>query len=445
LPQPASEREMIPGLASDGLTTSSIYRFSTPTDVGARYRQELADSRTVRLFLYANCLEIATNSAGSCVDRIAVGTINGKRIDVTAKCYVLAAGGLEVTRLLLASNRVWTNGIGNRHDWLGRFYMCHIVHHLEVEFTSRGLVWDYEKTRDGVYCQRTLSLTEDQQRALELLNHRARIEHPPIEDLNHRNGVLSAAFLAKWVMRNKYVAKYLSPVMGTFSRGVIPLETPEQRRSARRTVCAHAGNVICDSSNVFRFSRRWLRERILSDRKLPSMLLQNDANIYTLRIDAEQAPNPDSRVSLSDERDDFGQRRLKVDWRYTDIDSRNLTRTAGAIGQALSQSGAGKVRSIPAADPKATGGHHMGTTRMAASASAGVVDANCRVHGVGNLFIASSSVFPTCSYANPTLMALGLAIRLADHLVAELSPKSITGLVGPVRHRQRERGTIPSR
>ena len=90
--------------------------------------------------------------------------------------------------------------------------------------------------------------------------------------------------------------------------------------------------------------------------------------------------------------------------------------TAQLIGQALIKSGAGKIRSLPSLTARARGGHHIGTTRMASSPSQGVVDENCKVHGLNNLYIASSSVFPTSSYANPTLTIVAMAIRLADYL-----------------------------
>lgn len=413
------ERKMIPDFTSPELTMESIYRFSMPTNFGQRWRRDLISSPRINVFLNANCLEISTNREGTCVERMIVGTTNGKRLQFLAHYYILAAGGLEVTRLLLASNRVHLNGIGNQNDLLGRYYMCHLTHHFEVEFHSSGVIWDYEKSREGVYCQRTVSVPAEKQLRLELLNHRARIEHPPIADPCHNNGVLSAAYLSKWILRNKKISKYLSPRMGTFSRGVIDLESPEKRDWARRNLLAHSRNVLTDFPAVLRLTKRWLKERVFSERKLPSLVLGNEADIYTFRIDAEQVPNPESRVTLNENLDAFGQRRIKVNWRYTETDTRSLARTAEEIGRVLTASGAGTARSIPAVDAKATGGHHCGTTRMASSASQGVVDANCRVHGVGNLFIASSSVFPTSSYANPTLTIVGLAIRLADYLVRE--------------------------
>lgn len=416
LPPPARDREMVPGLHSDEIDTDSLYLFSPPTDFAAAHRRELDASERVRLYLHANCLKIVRDCESRSVESIEAGEAGGPRLTVHARQFVLAAGGLEVTRLLLASGDLLPRGADDSLDLVGRYYMCHIVHHLEVEFASADVIWDYEKTRAGAYCQRTISVTEQGQRALGLLNHRARIEHPPIADPAHRNGVLSTAYLVKRMLSNRLLANRIRPMLGTLSRGVVEVRDAGGTEPARPSVVAHARNLVTDLPQVVRFSNRWLRERILSERKLPSMVLRNQANLYTLRIDAEQCPNPNSRVTLGEERDALGQRRLKVDWRHTEADVRNLARTSEIIGRALESSGAGKVRPGAPVDPQATGGHHIGTTRMGTSASRGVVDENCRVHGLDNLYIASSSVFPTCSYANPTLMVLSLAIRLSDHL-----------------------------
>jgi choline dehydrogenase-like flavoprotein len=416
LPPEARERPMIPQMVSEILNVTSKYLFSPPIDFGARFGKELTASQRVRVYLYANCLDLAVRSDGTQVQHIEAATINGNQMFLSAKQYVLASGGLEVTRLMLASNRVHRNGIGNEHDLLGRYYMCHVTNHLDIEFASGDIVWDYEKTIDGVFCQRTLSINQTTQRKLGLFNHRARIEHPAIEDPGHGNGVLSTAFLVKWLMRAGPIVRHLSPTFGILSRGVVDVATPERSKAARRNLRAHAANVLFDFPAVIGFCRRWMKERILSERKLPSIALFNKAKQYTLRIDAEQVPNPQSRVTLGNDLDLFKQRRLAVDWRFTDADILNLAFTAETIGEALADSGAARVKSIRALDVKATGGHHIGTTRMAESASEGVVDPNCRVHGISNLFIASSSVFPTCSYANPTLMIVALAIRLSEHL-----------------------------
>jgi choline dehydrogenase-like flavoprotein len=405
---PASRgRAMIPGLASDDVAEDTLYLFSPPTNFGKKFQDELAASRAVRLVLYASCLKIMTDREGSRATHLVVGSAADRRFSVVADRFVLAAGGLENVRLLLASNDVHPGGIGNRHDLLGRYYMCHVIGHLEVEFTSREVVWDYEKTASGLYCQRTVAVRAEAQRRLGLLNHRARIEHADISDPSHGSGVLSASYLVKSLLASPLFRARLD----VLSRGVLNSKQKQELR-----VAEHLRNILLDAGGVARFSRRWIEERILSDVKLPSVVMRSDANVYTLRLDAEQIPNPDSRVTLGDARDALGQRRLKVDWRRTGADDEMLLAVCRHIGRALEESGAGRLRSDPSLIPEATGGHHIGTTRMSSDPSGGVVDGDCRVHDVKNLYIASSSVFPTCSYANPTLLVLSLALRLADHL-----------------------------
>jgi choline dehydrogenase-like flavoprotein len=297
--------------------------------------------------------------------------------------------------------------------------MCHVTHRVDLELGPRALVWDYERTRDGVYCQRTLSATEAAQRQRRLLNHRARVEHPEISDASHESGVLSAVYLAKSVVMRQAANPLLSDKVNVLSKGVTTAEIA--------TPLAHLKNVALDLGGVARMSKRWLTERILSERKLPSVVLPSRSNTYTLRIDAEQVPNPDSRVTLGAERDASGSRRLHVDWRYSDIDVESLTQTSRLFDEALRASGTGRARWSTPTRLQATGGHHIGTTRMASDPASGVVDENCRVHGVANVFVASSSVFPTCSYANPTLTILALALRLGDHRASRDAASSKRG------------------
>jgi choline dehydrogenase-like flavoprotein len=408
LPAPGRDRPMIPGFESEEVSTDQLYLFSPPTNFGKKFTDELRGAASVTIFLYSNVLKIVTNPEGTAVVRVEAASSPTRRHKVIAKQYVLAGGGLEVTRLLLASDDVQSRGIGNENDALGRFYMCHVIHHVNVELASADVVWDYEKTSGGAYCQRTLAVREEFQVQHGVLNHRARFEHPDISDPSHGSGVLSATYVAKTILTSLSQNRFLSDQVNTLSKGT-------QDKAFVRPV-DHVRNLMLDAGGVFRFSRRWLNERVLSERKLPSVVLQSEANTYTLRIDAEQAPNPDSRLTLSREKDGLGMRRLRVDWRHTDLDVQSLRRTGELLGEALVRSRAGTVLSSPETAPKATGGHHIGTTRMAVNPREGVVDADCRVHGVGNLFIASSSVFPTSSYANPTLTIVAMTLRLADHL-----------------------------
>lgn len=406
LAAPASTTPFVPGLAARAVTTEHVYRFSPPTNFGKKYERDLARSAAVRVILRATVTELVASTDRRRVERVRARTANGGRLEVNAKRVVLASGGLEVTRLLLLS------GLGNDHDLVGRFYQCHVTHAVRVALGPRGLVWDYEKTRDGKWAQRTIAATEDAQREHRLLNHRARVEHPEISDPSHESGVLSAVYLAKAVLMSQKDNPLFSDKVNVLSKGVV--SASPSGIDAR----AHLWNVARDMGGVLGMSRRWLRDRVLSDHKLPSVVLPSKNHTYVLRVDAEQAPNPESRVLLGTERDATGLPRIHASWRQTSLDVESLERTSRLFDEALRASGVGRARWSVPEKLFATGGHFVGTARMASDPTKGVVDPHCRVHGVDNLFVASSATFPTSSYANPTLTILAMALRLADRLAS---------------------------
>lgn len=149
-------------------------------------------------------------------------------------------------------------------------------------------------------------------------------------------------------------------------------------------------------------------------------------NIDALYVEVrtEQAPNPNSRVALADSTDALGLRKARLHWELTELEKRTMQVTATRFGRELTRIGHGeysmdsclqnKDLTFP---PEMVGGHHhMGTTRMAEDPKKGVIDKNCRAHGIDNLFIAGSSVFPTASFVNPTLTIVALTLRLTDYL-----------------------------
>jgi len=152
--------------------------------------------------------------------------------------------------------------------------------------------------------------------------------------------------------------------------------------------------------------------------------------IYTV-IRAEQSPNPDSRITLSADRDALGLPKPVLNWHFQEIDKRSVAGTMQALGRELQRLGLGSVRLEDwLEDPEAEwhtdplisnhpigGYHHMGSTRMASSDAQGVVDGSAKVFGIDNLYVAGSSVFTTSGWANPTLTILALTLRLADHLI----------------------------
>jgi len=402
-------RPMIDGLRSEHFTTDSLERFSCPTDFGSRYLQRLRNAANVRVLLHANLTNLNFHPNGQALESVLLQTLDRKRITVRAAKVVLATGGLEVVRLLLANRDKWPDGVGNQHDVVGRYYMCHIAGTVgTLKQPGPDRVWHgYDITEDGIYCRRRLALTAQTQRRKRIGNFIGRLHHPRITDPQHRTAVLSALQLAKGLISYEY---------GKRLHG--------GERMSWGTWMRHARNVLAGPWQLAAFGHHMLRDRFLAARKFPSIIVKSTAGHYSLDFHAEQEPSAASRVGLTQEQDSLGMPRLLVDWRYTPQDVATVKQAVRLFAEDIQASGIGVFEYDPESIEMemsrygAYGGHHLGTTRMGNDPRSSVVDANCRVHGLENLFIAGGAVFPTSSQANPTLTIVALAMRLAAHLQA---------------------------
>lgn len=400
-------KPMIEGFRSEHFSTDTLERFSCPTDFGSRYAHKLRASSNVRVLLHANLTKLNFHPNGAALESVSLQTLDKKCITVRSKQIVLATGGLEVVRLLLANRDKWPNGIGNQHDVVGRYYMCHIAGTIgTLKQPGPDRVWhNYDVTDDGIYCRRRLALTAETQRQQRIGNFIARLHHPRITDPQHRTAVLSALQLAKGLISYEYGKR---------------LHGGESM--SWRTWGKHVRNVLGGVGELVAFGHHMARDRFLAARKFPSVIVKSTAGHYSLDFHAEQEPCAASRVGLTEERDELGMQRLLVDWRYTPQDVATVRQAVHLLADDIGRSGIGVLEYDPASIEieitryGAYGGHHLGTTRMGTDPRSSVVDANCRVHGVENLFIAGGSVFPTSSQANPTLTIVALAVRLAEHL-----------------------------
>ncbi|MEQ1948147.1 MAG: GMC family oxidoreductase [Bryobacteraceae bacterium] len=412
--------ELVPGFRADDVLTDQIWRFSMPTDFGKRYGDELTKSSNVTAYLHANALQLFSSETGECVRALECASVPGRKFQVRANDFILASGGLEVARLLLLSKAVHSNGIGNDRDLVGRFYGSHITGNCGDIQLAPGVrpIWDYERTQEGIYSRRTFRVNPDMQEREGLLNSRFILSHPLPADPSHGNSILSSMYLVKRLIGSRVPPEYSKAISA-----MQPL----------RHVYAHASNVICGVPSLAAFTATWLQKRALAERKLPSVSIFSKSNTYTLHFDGEQAPNRESRITLCDQLDDFGMSQLRVDWRYQPIDTRSIARSCEIIVDSLAAAGKAKalfrVEDLQAriSENCAVGSHHIGTTRMADSPAKGVVDENCRVFGVSNLHIASSSTFATAGFANPTLTIVAFAVRLANH-IREARMRSGSGL-----------------
>ncbi|MDB5774666.1 MAG: oxidoreductase [Herbaspirillum sp.] len=402
----------ISGFAGAGTVLNDlIERYSLPTDFGKHYRKQLARSANVTALLGARAVSL--NKAGDS-DRIASLTVaddSGREHTVHANVFVLATGGIEAPRLMLASDKNGP-GLGNRHDLLGRFYACHFENTLgKLVANGESVAFDFEKTRDGVYCRRKLQFSAAAQREHRLLNTAFRLHFPDYADAAHGSAVMSTIFLAKSVLIKEY-------------RTILQHNASDAIASP---IGAHARNVATGLPQLLKFGYDWLFLRKLAERKLPYTLVRNADGSFPLEFNCEQTPQADSRITLGLEVDRHGMRRVHVNWKISedDIDAAQrafmlLRRTINASPRCrLEFDEAGLRARLAQSVP--LGGHHIGAARMAASPMRGVVDSNCAVFDLPNLFIASSAVFPTSSHANPTLTIVALAVRMAKHLKSRLS------------------------
>jgi len=374
----------IPGF--DGAVVETpVFQFSPPTRFGTAYREALQRSRNVTVCLGANVTALRAQDPPRWIDRVEVKTLGGHGWSLRARHFVLATGAIENARLLLASNDVAAAGLGNGHDNVGRYFMDHLI-------ASRG----------GTLVARPGSV------AGLFLDLYRQGWHRPKAMLN-----LGAGARARYRLGGHSIMLFpaaSSPGLQSYRYLSGVLETDHEIQDLWK----HIGNILSDASDVAShlYYRHW------SDDPQPVKF-----NLYS---QCEQAPNPDSRVVLTNERDALGMPRVALDWRLSELDRRTLVEGQRLIAEEIGRVGLGRVQTAFEGLPEPLPGsiigdyHHMGTTRMHASPRHGVVDADCRVHGVGNLHVAGSSVFPTCGSANPTLTLLALTLRLADHLREEL-------------------------
>lgn len=397
-------RPMLEGFRSISFSTDTLERFSCPTDFGARYARRLNDAANVRVLLHANVTALRLDAGGGVLESLSVRTLTGRTFTVRAAHVVLATGGLEVARLLLANRDVHRQGIGNDHDVVGRYYMCHLAGTIgALSVREPAAAWHgYDVADDGVYCRRRLALTPGAQRALRIGSVVARLHHPRIADPAHRTGILSLLYLARRLISYEYALRLASGG----APGLLPW-------------LQHVRNVACDLPGTIAFAWHLLRDRKLAERKFPSLIVTPRNRSYSLDIHAEQQPNPASRVTLGPGHDALGQPQLHIDWRYTRRDVDAVQRTLALLAGDVQRSGVGRLDYNPQAVEMemtrygAYGGHHIGTARMGSDLRTSVTDGDGRVHGVANLFVAGAALFPTSGQANPTLTIVALALRQA--------------------------------
>jgi choline dehydrogenase-like flavoprotein len=388
-----------------GEVQDSVSQFSPPVRFGKHYRRDLKAARHVRVFLWANVVDIETDAAGASVKRVMVRTLTGRRMSVEARQVVLACGGIENARLLLACNTQHERGLGNANDLVGRYFMEHprlVLGQMTLrEPWRRNKLYDimfHYLNRDvranGTHIAAQLTVAPEVQKRERMLN--ARIWFSSIFP-----GEGTAAAEALKRMKFRLTGK-IDPNHSVWrDMGILAREP------------LNAANFI---------AARQLRP--VGFLKEMHFQMIKEARFQMI---CEPAPDPESRITLADSRDALGMPRVRVNWKLGDLVKHTFDRTVAIVGKEISDAGIADVTFDPPQLgrewPEAIEGtwHHMGTTKMNDSPKDGVVDRHCRVHGMNNFFVAGSSVFPTAGANFPTITLVALALRLADHMSEQLA------------------------
>jgi len=375
----------------NGKIKTTIFQFANKDIFYNDYRKEIEAAENITTLLNTTILKINATDNAKQVSSLQAVSGKGNKFEVKAKYFILAMGALEIPRLLLLSNDVMKNGLGNQNDLVGRFFMEHPHLWRGVYFPSDPEVFDRSElykihNNNGVPVMGKLTLHDEVLRKNKLLNFTTSIHPEPMLLLDKVQE--SFRHIGAAALRGRKAENF----QNHFKKCINNWDALAYA-SLRKMV---GGN-----------RKKWFG----SNRKYFG---------FKLNIMAEQVPDPESRVLLDSVRDKFGQNKIKLNWKLNALDIRSIRKALEIIDSELQRANLGHLDielegdSIP---PDIHGGyHHMGTTRMHNDPKQGVVDENCRIHGIHNLFIAGASVYPTVGYANPTLTTVALSLRLADHL-----------------------------
>lgn len=375
-----------------------LFRFGPAAAFTEQVPAALTASGYVRIVTGAVVTEVRTDGDAGTVSSLRCVTPSGAALIVEADVHVLTAGAIENARLLLASRSNHSRGVGNAHDHLGRYFMEHPHYDSGIVVpTDHRLVdpstWDVHE-RSGLAVQRKYKLP----RAL-MVSER----------------LLATAFYLR--------PRPASSVVSFDATGDVDLNRTEALRRwmhalRRLRLPARPWSTVRDAVAALPRGLAQAAAQNRAHRAVRSGRLTSRPPLMTVRAMTEQVPNRLSRVSLTGELDRFGVPVAELHWRLTDIDLRSMARSQALAGPRLAAVlGAPACSVLNGAGTRVVGGsHQMGTTRMTTSPRDGVVDVDCRVHGMSNLYVSGASVFPTVGMANPTLTAVALGLRLGVHL-----------------------------
>jgi len=365
------------------LILNKMWQFSPPSRFLTNYRDIISESKNINLYTYANVMNITANEISSKIEEVEIKSAVGKSHKVRANQFILACGAIQNARILLASNKQIAIGLGNGNDLVGRYFMEHFeLKTSEVWFSKDYPMKLYKNILGETKARAELGLKESIQEKYEVLN-----------------GTVSFVPLSKAKLWKPLIEKQHNDPFYDYSN---------------------------NSNSIGEKIKRKLSK--LKDRNI-----KNIENAYSVFTRMEQEPKFFSRICLHDEKDSLGMPKAHLKWNLNTLEKKSLRTLNMIIARQMGIADIGRMKLAEFlvdeddntwSDSISFGRHHMGTTRMDDDPKKGVVDSNCKVHGISNLYIAGSSCFPTSGAANPTFTLVALSLRLSDHIKNLISKNS---------------------
>jgi len=399
----ASWRDRLPTpFALDDTNFENIFfQYSPETNFGEKYRDGIVNSDLIKTLIHANLTVMELDPDTARIGLVRVATLAGKSFTVRPRAVVLAAGGIENARLLLASRSDRRTGLGNEFDLVGRFFMEHLhvpAGHMVAAPGTRGRKFYRKAPYQGLIVRGVVTPTVEAKERHHLLSTSIAIEPASYS--------FGTPFLG-WPPPITFgpILVYRGLREGPLKPAIYALKNTAEK--------------------LYGIPRRVITWKSTRAARARAKLGTSFGRTYSLYFRSEQVPDPNSRVTLSNRLDALGVPEIELDWRINRFDLESITKWLEIFDRDIRARGLGHVvMPLEGWQRNILGGpHHMGTTRMSADPRHGVVDEDCRVHSVDNLYIAGSSVFTTGGYANPTFTLVALALRLADTLRDRLSGK----------------------
>jgi choline dehydrogenase-like flavoprotein len=377
------------------LRSFTTLSYGAAFDWGKAHQAALRASSNIHVLIHANMTGFDGSENGSVIEAITVQSLTGRSMKIKATMFVLCCSGVENARLLLNAPEPVLRRI-NAFDTLGRYFAQHPRGTVATLRADRRTAERLQRTfsifwrprRAPIHYEVGFALSDQAQRKHQLLNASAAIYYDASEASPWRAGRR-----VRDALKSRTIDRRVYADVATFATGGVSV-----------------------AQNI---GRKYLAGR-------PVILQQPDMRIV---VDLEQEPNHSSRITLSETKDRLGLRQAKIDWRISDLEKKTARSLGEFVGQGLKNAGLGEAIAAdwlkddsPVREQDLAGNYHfIGATRMSSDPRDGVVNPDCRVHGVHNLYVAGCSVFPTGGHANPTLTIVALSIRLADHLRSRLT------------------------